>query len=561
MKETKFIETMCRIKPHSQVTDTSPRSTPGNSFISGSNTQLQAIPYSVYTESSIIPAKGILNLRPRNPYCPDWTDGGNHLFAFDHVFGEDATQEFVYQRACEPMIKAVMEGYNGCILCYGQTNTGKTHTMCGGQQSDTHGLIPRCIASIFSELSSIPDAKLSVSYIEIYNECAYDLLANSMDPNLPIESWPRLTLRDDENGSLHIQGLSHHMATDFESVMDLFSLGNYNKMVSSTPMNLASSRSHCIFTIELVLGTRRSKLRLVDLAGSERVWKSKINGDNLKEARYINKSLHFLEQVVIALANSARHVPYRNSVLTNILRDSIGGNCRTCMIANISVSEESLKETLATCRFAQRCSQVRVDLSQLSSISTQKNEVPRILPSVPSIPIHLQSDKKFVFESLIGGSNESPTVRDLLDQSKANLTQFPRSYRTKLIERIRNDGLDVGPINCVGDLCAILQVLVAKLAQSDDEKRELKIEMEKMREDNLATVDNDSIVVADVSTEVKPQFFSSTSSVSSTETKPSRYIPVISINLSDYDKPSISPPQWSRARTHGSFEIPWTSEN
>ena len=560
MKETKFIETVCRIKPHSVCSAHSPKSAHERSPTAHSEIPNRTIPYNLFKDHTLIPPKGVLNLRPMNPFCPDMTDGYNHLFAFDHVLGESADQRTVFELVGDPMVGNLFDGFNGCLLCYGQTNTGKTYTMCGGQQSQESGLISQCLAAIFGRTDSKPDTCVSVSYIEIYNECAYDLLANSIDPNIPIESWPRLILRDDESGSLAIQGLSHHSVSNYDEAMNLFSLGNYNKIVSSTPMNLASSRSHCIFTIELRTDRLSSKLDLVDLAGSERVWKSKTRGDNLREARYINKSLHFLEHVVLALATKSRHIPYRNSILTNILRDSIGGRCRTCLIANISVLNENLKETLATCRFAQRCSQVKVDLVHMSQLSPSAPLVNRAhLPQAPYLPIHSLPGSKFVFED--NQSAAKPTVRDLLDESGANLTQFPRTHRTKLIERIRNEGMDVGPINSVGDLCAIIQVLVAKLAQSDEEKRSLRKELENFHTQKMDSSEpsQPALQKQDISSSSSSD---SVSVLSSNRSRLPRDVPVISINLSDFDssKP-YSPPQWRRARTQGSFEIPTPVDN
>ena len=546
MKQAKFIETICRIKPYSTKGDTSPISAASVTSSRMSQRSGIAIPYNVYKDQTSDPTRGIVNLRPRNPYCPELTEGYSYNFAFNSVMGEDGDQSYLFEVVGKPMIENLFGGFNGCILCYGQTNTGKTYTMCGGQREDDGGLIPRCTEGVFARIDADPHVSVTVSYIEIYNECAYDLLANSTDPNSPIESWPRLTLRYDDSAALCIQGLSRHLVTSFTQAMDLFTLGNYNKMVSSTPMNQASSRSHCIFSIELRNGKKASKLNLVDLAGSERVWKSKFQGDNLKEARYINKSLHFLEHVVLALGNVSKHIPYRNSILTNILRDSIGGKCRTCLIANISVDEDCLKETLATCRFAQRCSQVQVDLSHSPAVNPAN-----LSPAVPSLPICLPGSCKFIFEAAT--CRDKPTIRDFLDESGSNLSQFPRACRSKLIEHLRTDGMDIGPINCVGDLCAVVQVLIAKLSQSDDEKRELKIELEKLQKQ----IDN----VSEVSVR-KTDLSSSSDSSNRSSKRPQNEIPVISINLSDFERTvPYSPPQWRKAKTHGSFEIPTPVDN
>ncbi len=180
------------------------------------------------------------------------------------------------------------------------------------------------------------------------------------------EAWNKIALYEDDLGNIHLKNLSIHKIDSEDDAIDLLMMGNFIRQVSSTPMNMASSRSHCIFTIafesrdpssDLI---RTSKLHLVDLAGSERVFKKNSQGAILEEAKHINLSLSYLEQVIIALyekANGNRvHIPYRNSMMTTILRDSLGGNCRTVMVANLSAELGNIDESISTARFAQRCS-------------------------------------------------------------------------------------------------------------------------------------------------------------------------------------------------------------
>jgi len=205
-----------------------------------------------------------------------------------------------------------------------------------------------------------------VSYFEIYNECGYDLL-DRKHAETPFDKWNKITLQEDGDANLHLRNLSVHSCKSEQDAIDLLMMGNFIRQVSATPMNPASSRSHCIFTVAIegkdndVL--RVSKLHLVDLAGSERIFKKEHADQQVTtEARYINKSLSFLEQVIIALHQKAKgtriHVPYRNSMMTTILRDSLGGNCKTVMIANMSPDQENEEETLSTARFAQRCAKL-----------------------------------------------------------------------------------------------------------------------------------------------------------------------------------------------------------
>lgn len=202
------------------------------------------------------------------------------------------------------------------------------------------------------------------SYLEIYNECGYDLLERN-HAETDFDKWQKITLFEDKQQKLNLQNLSIHTIDTEQEALNLLITGNYIRKISSTPMNPTSSRSHCIFTLALEgrdLGSDlvfTSKLHLVDLAGSERIYKSEPDTQIKKEAKYINRSLSYLEQVIIALyereQGSREHVPFRNSMMTSILRDSLGGNCRTVMIANLSLALENEDETVSTARFAIRC--------------------------------------------------------------------------------------------------------------------------------------------------------------------------------------------------------------
>ena len=203
-----------------------------------------------------------------------------------------------------------------------------------------------------------------ISYLEIYNESGYDLL-DRKHAEASIEKWNKISLFEDDYGNIHMKNLSIHKCESEDDAIDLLMMGNFIRQVSSTPMNMASSRSHCVFTIALECREltsnviRTSKLHLVDLAGSERVYKRNHQGTIVEEAKYINLSLTYLEQVIVALHEKATggrvHIPYRNSMMTTILRDSLGGNCKTVMVATLSSELDNLDESVSTARFAQRC--------------------------------------------------------------------------------------------------------------------------------------------------------------------------------------------------------------
>jgi kinesin family protein 6/9 len=203
--------------------------------------------------------------------------------------------------------------------------------------------------------------------MEIYNESGYDLLDTGRD-YAKLEDLPKVIIQEDET-ALHYRNLSIQPVATEEEAFNLLFMGDTNKMIAETPSNPASSRSHCIFTIHITSRRageeviRKSKLNLVDLAGSERVSRTKIDGQILKEAKHINLSLHYLEQVIIALheqsLNQRTHIPFRNSLMTLVLRDSLGGNCKTTMIATMSMEPRCIDETISTCRFAQRVALIK----------------------------------------------------------------------------------------------------------------------------------------------------------------------------------------------------------
>mmetsp|Transcript_14140 Transcript_14140/g.47146 ORF Transcript_14140/g.47146 Transcript_14140/m.47146 type:complete len:765 (+) Transcript_14140:51-2345(+) len=293
-------------------------------------------------------------------------DDAPKRFNFDFSYDENSTQDTVYRDLGQPLLQQAFEGWNGTIFAYGQTGSGKTFTITGGAERYVdRGIIPRVIAYLFAKVAERPEQiyEVRVSYLEIYNEVGYDLLDEKQDTQ-SMEDLPKVSLLEDEDGKVHLRNLSAQLARSEEEALNLLFVGDTNRMISETPMNLASSRSHCIFTISIDARrpdsevVRRSKLHLVDLAGSERVKKTGIEGKVLSEAKYINLSLHFLEQVIVALQEKQKFIPYRNSMMTSVLRDSLGGNCRTVMVATLAPEEEQLDETISSCRFAQRVAHI-----------------------------------------------------------------------------------------------------------------------------------------------------------------------------------------------------------
>ncbi|XP_028981217.1 kinesin-like protein KIF6 isoform X2 [Esox lucius] len=292
----------------------------------------------------------------------------SYKFRFQQVFDQTVKQEDIFAAIAKPVADSVLLGYNGTIFAYGQTGSGKTFTITGGaERYSDRGIIPRMLSYLYQHFSQDSSMVYTthISYLEIYNEVGYDLLDPQHEASR-LEDLPKVTIMEDPDQNIHLKNLSLHQSSNEEEALNLLFLGDTNRMIAETPMNQASTRSHCIFTVH-VCGrdpgsaiVRRSKLHLVDLAGSERVGKTGVGGQLLTEAKYINLSLHYLEQVILALSEKKRtHIPYRNSMMTSVLRDSLGGNCMTTMIATVSVDRRNVDESISTCRFAQRVALIR----------------------------------------------------------------------------------------------------------------------------------------------------------------------------------------------------------
>ncbi|XP_074053839.1 kinesin-like protein KIF9 isoform X2 [Macrotis lagotis] len=294
--------------------------------------------------------KGIVNNQQT-----DWS------FKLDGVL-HDASQDYVYETVAKEVVAQALNGYNGTIMCYGQTGAGKTYTMTGSNENYKHrGILPRALQQVFRMIEERPTHSITVrvSYLEIYNENLFDLLSTL--PYVGNSDIPMSILESPQG--IFVKGLSVHMASREEDAFSLLFEGDTNRIIASHTMNKNSSRSHCIFTIYIETHSRNlsdekyitSKINLVDLAGSERLGKTGSEGQIMKEATYINKSLSFLEQAIIALGDRKReHVPFRQCKLTHALKDSLGGNCNMVIVANVYGDATQLDETLSSLRFASR---------------------------------------------------------------------------------------------------------------------------------------------------------------------------------------------------------------
>ncbi|XP_071448813.1 kinesin-like protein Klp61F [Hetaerina americana] len=289
-------------------------------------------------------------------------------FSFDHVFDAKSSQIDVYRRVVDPLMEEVLAGYNCTVFAYGQTGTGKTYTMEGERSANasiswendpTAGIIPRTLSNLFDELRQQDvEFTVRVSFLELYNEELIDLLAPATDSM-------KLRIFEDsaKKGSVIIQGLQEITVHDKNDVYHILMKGSERRQTAATLMNASSSRSHTIFSItvhikeNLVDGDellKTGKLNLVDLAGSENIGRSGAVEKRAREAGNINQSLLTLGRVITALVERAPHVPYRESKLTRLLQDSLGGRTKTCFIATISPSLSNVEESLSTLDYAYR---------------------------------------------------------------------------------------------------------------------------------------------------------------------------------------------------------------
>uniref|UniRef100_A0AAY4CBJ6 Kinesin motor domain-containing protein n=1 Tax=Denticeps clupeoides TaxID=299321 RepID=A0AAY4CBJ6_9TELE len=295
-------------------------------------------------------------------------------FTYDHVAGMDTSQEAVFSCVAKNIVESCMNGYNGTIFAYGQTGSGKTFTMLGPSDFDNltdelRGLIPRSFEYLFfligrevEKSGNLKSFLCKCSFIEIYNEQIYDLLDSAS---------ASLFLRENIKKGVFVDGAVEKFVTSAAEAYQVLEMGWRNRRVASTSMNRESSRSHAVFTVTLeskemdgqLVNIRTSQLNLVDLAGSERQKDTHVEGSRLKEASSINRSLMCLGQVIMALMDvsngKSRHICYRDSKLTFLLKDSLGGNAKTCIIANVHPGSRCFGETWSTLQFAQRAKLIK----------------------------------------------------------------------------------------------------------------------------------------------------------------------------------------------------------
>ncbi|XP_077239637.1 kinesin-like protein KIN-5D [Tasmannia lanceolata] len=301
----------------------------------------------------------------------------DRTFNFDKVFGPASKQKDLYEQAVSPIVTEVLEGYNCTIFAYGQTGTGKTYTMEGGGKRNKSGefttdagVIPRAVREIFDILEAQnAEYSMKVTFLELYNEEITDLLAlDECSKFIDDKSKKPIALMEDGKGGVFVRGLEEEIVTTANEIYKILDKGSSKRRTAETLLNKQSSRSHSIFSITIHIKEctpegeemiKCGKLNLVDLAGSENISRSGAREGRAREAGEINKSLLTLGRVINALVEHSGHIPYRDSKLTRLLRDSLGGKTKTCIIATISPSIHCLEETLSTLDYAHRAKNIK----------------------------------------------------------------------------------------------------------------------------------------------------------------------------------------------------------
>ncbi|XP_047313191.1 kinesin-like protein KIN-14F isoform X2 [Impatiens glandulifera] len=365
-------------------------------------------------------------------FPPKYGKGGRKSFTFNKVFGPSASQAEVFSDT-QPLIRSVLDGYNVCIFAYGQTGSGKTYTMTGPNELTEEGLGVnyRALSDLFlitEQRKNTTAYEVSVQMIEIYNEQVRDLLVTD-------GSHKKVEIRNTGQKGNNVPDATRMPVSSTDDVITFMNLGHKNRAVGATAINDRSSRSHSCLTIhvqgrELTSGTViYGCMHLVDLAGSERVDKSEVVGAALKEAQHINKSLAALGDVIASLAQKNAHVPYRNSKLTQLLQDSLGGQAKTLMFIHMSPEPDAIGETLSTLKFAERVSTIELGAARANKEGGEVKELKEQIASLKAALARSEGESGHDQQPKSGSSSERPksrpSVSPTISRSSSTLSRQP----------------------------------------------------------------------------------------------------------------------------------------
>ncbi|CAM6100965.1 unnamed protein product [Calypogeia fissa] len=440
-------------------------------------------------------------LKQESPNAVSWLGQPESRFTFDHVAGETVTQAKLFDVAGLPMVENCMSGYNSCMFAYGQTGSGKTHTMLGDTEnldrspSENRGMTPRVFEYLFARIRKEQECRrhehlkffCKCSFLEIYNEQITDLLEPSST---------NLQMREDAKKGVYVENLSEVEVQCVQDVIQLLLQGAANRKVAATNMNRESSRSHSVFTCVVeskwennsMTNSRYGRLHLVDLAGSERQKSSGADGGRLKEAANINKSLSTLGLVIMILVDVAngrqRHVPYRDSKLTFLLQDSLGGNSKTIMIANVSPSSCCAMESLSTLKFAQRAKFIRnnavINQDASGDVVALRQRIEELKVEVDRL--RRESMLRVSSSRILALENESVGARRCADKSDASTQDCNAIEGSTLESRNVNKSQTVSIANDkqLRSIEAVLAGALRREQQAEDITKKLAAEIEQL---------------------------------------------------------------------------------
>ncbi|XP_051547985.1 kinesin-like protein KIF21A isoform X2 [Myxocyprinus asiaticus] len=466
------------------------------------------------------------------PGEPQVVLGKDKAFTYDYVFDMDSMQDSIYANCTEKLIEGCFEGYNATIFAYGQTGSGKTYTMGTGFDmtiSDEElGIIPRAVSHLFKGIEQrrqtaadqgrpVPEFKISAQFLELYNEEVLDLFDNTRDMEMRKQK-SHIKIHEDASGSIYTVGLTTRTVCSETEMMQCLKLGALSRTTASTQMNVQSSRSHAIFTIHICqvrvcepaeisadqdsetdnrlannssemeeFETLTAKFHFVDLAGSERLKRTGATGDRAKEGISINCGLLALGNVISALGDRSKrstHVPYRDSKLTRLLQDSLGGNSHTVMIACISPSDQDFMETLNTLKYANRARNIknRVMVNQdkaSQQISVLRTEIARLQMEL----MEYRTGKRMVGEDGLESINDMfhensmlqiennnlrmrvKAMQETIDAQGARLTQLLSEQANQVLARAGEGSEEIG--NMIQNYIKEIEDLRAKLLESE----------------------------------------------------------------------------------------------
>uniref|UniRef100_A0A3B1KKZ4 Kinesin family member 21A n=1 Tax=Astyanax mexicanus TaxID=7994 RepID=A0A3B1KKZ4_ASTMX len=445
--------------------------------------------------------------------------GKDKAFTFDYVFDMDSQQDTIYSNCTEKLIEGCFEGYNATIFAYGQTGSGKTYTMGTGFDvsipDDELGIIPRAVSHLFKGIEQrrqaatdqgrpVPEFKISAQFLELYNEEVLDLFDSTRDLEVRKQK-SHIKIHEDATGGIYTVGVTTRTVSSEAEMMQCLKLGALSRTTASTQMNVQSSRSHAIFTIHLCqvrvcttsdnvrsvclteFETLTAKFHFVDLAGSERLKRTGATGDRAKEGISINCGLLALGNVISALGDRSKrttHVPYRDSKLTRLLQDSLGGNSQTVMIACTSPSDRDFMETLNTLKYANRARNIKnkvvVNQDKASQqISALRTEIARLQMEL----MEYRTGKRMIGEdgmesindmyhenSMLQTENNNLRVRvkamqETIDAQRARLTQLLSDQANQVLAKVGEGSEEIGKM--IQNYIKEIEDLRAKLLESE----------------------------------------------------------------------------------------------